>query len=238
MTALFISDLHLDPKRPGSIDDFERFVAERALRAERVYVLGDLFEAWIGDDDDEPELARVLHALARLGDAGVPCAVMHGNRDFLIGERFARATGCRLLGDYELVEVHGARVLLTHGDLLCTDDVRYLELRSRLRDPLWQRDFLAKPLRERREIAAALRQLSATEMAEKPEQIMDVNQDTVERVMREHGVEWLLHGHTHRPAIHRFTLDGRPAMRIVLGAWYESPAIAWWDAAGPRLETL
>lgn len=147
-------------------------------------------------------------------------------------------TGCRLLDDYETIEAHGTRLLLTHGDLLCTDDAGYMELRSTVRDPEWQREFLAKPLSERRAIAAQLREVSKTEMADKPEDIMDVNAQAVEDTMRAHGVTDLLHGHTHRPAMHRFTLDGAPARRTVLGDWYERPVVARLTDAGLELETL
>jgi UDP-2,3-diacylglucosamine hydrolase len=168
----------------------------------------------------------------------VPCALMHGNRDFLLGARFCALTGCRLLGDYERVTLFGQPVLLTHGDLLCTDDTRYMTLRAELRSPIWQRDFLAKSLGERRQIASDLRQLSATEIAAKSDYIMDVNQAAVERTMRDFDVALLLHGHTHRPAVHRFALDGRPAARIVLGAWYEQAGIVRWTAEGFALETI
>ena len=163
---------------------------------------------------------------------------MHGNRDFLVGERFASETGCRLLGDYERIEMAGEPVLLTHGDLLCTDDVRYMTLRRQVRDPVWQQEFLAKPLDERRRIAAELRQLSQTEMAAKSEAIMDVNADTVASTMRQFDVHRLLHGHTHRPAIHRFELDGTAALRVVLNDWYETGGYVLWDRHGPRLESL
>jgi UDP-2,3-diacylglucosamine hydrolase len=158
---------------------------------------------------------------------------MHGNRDFLIGKGFAAATGVNLLEEFACIEVCGQRVLLTHGDLLCTDDVRYLELRRQLRDPAWQREFLGKPLPERRRIAAELRQLSKTEMADKSEAIMDVNERAVRETMRRFGVYSLLHGHTHRPALHRFDLDGQPALRIVLNDWYGPGGYVSWNAAGP-----
>ena len=238
MTTLFISDLHLDAGEPETIRRFLRFVASDAPDARALYVLGDLFEAWLGDDDDDARLAPVIAALAGLTRAGVPCSLMHGNRDFLIGPKFCEATGCRLLGDYERIDLYGEPVLLTHGDLLCTDDTRYQALRATLRKPQWQREFLGKPLAERRKIAAELRELSATEIAAKSYEIMDVNQATVERTMREHGVSLLLHGHTHRPAIHRFALDGAPAARIVLGAWHEQASIVRWDESGYRLDTL
>lgn len=238
MTAWFISDLHLETQRPDATQRFLSFTREASAHAQRVFILGDLFEAWIGDDDDDPGLAPIVAALAALTRAGVSCAFMHGNRDFLVGERFAAATGCRLLGDFETVDLFGERVLLTHGDLLCTDDVRYMTLRSMVRDPAWQRDFLDKPLAERRRIAEDLRSLSRTEIAAKPEQIMDVNSAAVAQAMREAGVRTLLHGHTHRPAVHRFELDGGEAVRIVLGAWYEHGTVVRWDESGFVLEPL
>jgi len=238
VTTLFISDLHLDAGEPETIRRFVSFIETDARAASALYILGDLFEAWVGDDEDDARLAPVQAALAGLTRAGVPCSLMHGNRDFLIGPRFCAATGCELLGDYERVDLYGSRVLLTHGDLLCTDDTRYMSLRGTLRNPAWQRDFLAKPLAERRKIAADLRQLSAAEIAAKSYDIMDVNQTTVENVMREHDVSLLLHGHTHRPAIHRFVLDGRPAVRVVLGAWHEHASVVRWNERGYSLDTL
>jgi UDP-2,3-diacylglucosamine hydrolase len=238
VTALFISDLHLTAGDAETTRRFVEFMAGPARTASDLYILGDLFEAWIGDDDDDPRLAPIVGALRELTDAGVSCALMHGNRDFLLGPRFCAATGARLLGDYERIVLFGQPVLLTHGDLLCTDDTRYMALRSELRSPNWQRDFLARPLAERRQIASDLRQLSATEIAAKDEYIMDVNQAAVERTMRDHDVTLLMHGHTHRPAVHRFELSGRPAARIVLGAWYHDPSIVRWTAAGFELEAL
>jgi UDP-2,3-diacylglucosamine hydrolase len=238
VTVLFISDLHLTAGDAETTRRFVEFMDGPARAASELYILGDLFEAWIGDDDDDPRLAPIVAAVARLTSAGVACALMHGNRDFLLGQRFCATTGCRLLGDYERVTLFGQPVLLTHGDLLCTDDTRYLTLRSELRSPLWQREFLAKSLAERRQIASDLRQLSATEIAAKSAYIMDVNQGAVERTMREFDVQCLLHGHTHRPGVHRFSLDGKPAARIVLGAWYEQASVVGWNAAGFALETI
>jgi len=238
VTALFISDLHLTAGDAETTRRFVEFMEGPARAARAVYILGDLFEAWIGDDDDDPRLEPIVAALRKLTDSGVACALMHGNRDFLLGQRFCEATGARLLGDYERVTLGGESVLLTHGDLLCTDDTRYMTLRAELRSKQWQRDFLARPLAERRQIASDLRQLSATEIAAKDEYIMDVNQAAVERTMRDHGVTLLVHGHTHRPAVHRFELDGRPAARIVLGAWYHDPSIVRWTDEGFALERL
>lgn len=235
MTVLFISDLHLDAEHSETVRRFQSFMQRDVRGATDLYILGDLFEAWIGDDDDDPRLTPIVSALRDVTRSGVRCAVMHGNRDFLLGERFCAATGSRLLGDYERIEINGEPVLLTHGDLLCTDDTRYQALRAQLRNPAWQRDFLGKTVAERRKIATDLRQMSAAEIAAKADDIMDVNQSTVERTMREFRVRRLLHGHTHRPAIHDFTLDGRPAQRIVLGAWYEQSSFVRWDADGPKL---
>lgn len=238
MAVLFISDLHLDSARPTSIDDFVAFTEGEARGAERLYILGDLFEAWIGDDDDDPGLKPIIAAITALTRSGTDCYFMHGNRDFLVGEALCAETGMRLLEEFETIELYGERVLLTHGDLLCTDDVRYLDLRRQLRDPGWQQDFLGKTLEERRRIAAELRQLSQSEMAAKAEAIMDVNEDTVRDSMRRFGVSNLLHGHTHRPAIHRFEIDGKPAQRIVLNDWYGPGGYLHWDSRGPVLESL
>lgn len=238
MAVLFISDLHLEPARPDRIDDFRHFCATRAREADSLYILGDLFEAWIGDDEDDDALGGVLDSIAQLCHTGVRCYFMHGNRDFLAGRGFAERTGATILGDYECITLFGERVLLMHGDLLCTDDVRYLELRRQLRDAGWQQDFLSKSLDERRQIAAGLRELSKNEMAAKSEAIMDVNDEAVRATMRQHDVRMLLHGHTHRPAIHRFDLDGQPAIRVVLSDWYGPGGYARWTGEGPVLESL
>jgi len=238
MTALFISDLHLHADRPSGIAQFLRFLETEAAEASALYILGDLFEAWIGDDDTDPTHAEVIAALAALSRADVPCYFMHGNRDFLVGSRFAAETGCRLLDEWHVATVGGERVLLTHGDLLCTDDTPYLALRALVREPRWQQDFLSKPIDERRAIAAGLRQRSRTETAAKPAEIMDVNETAVVAAMREHGVELLLHGHTHRPGIHQLAIDGKPATRIVLGAWHEQGSVVRWNERGFRLEPL
>lgn len=238
MTTAFISDLHLDSSRPDATRRFVDFMARDARKAERLYILGDLFEAWIGDDDDDDAIEPVASAIAELTRAGVPCCFMHGNRDFLVGERFADRTGMKLLDEFEVIEVAGGPLLLTHGDLLCTDDTRYLTLRAQLRDPGWQNEFLDKSLGERRAIARELRSLSQTEMASKSEEIMDVNRSAVAETMRRFGVCRLLHGHTHRPGIHRFELDGAAATRVVLDDWYEGGSFVVWDESGPRSVTL
>jgi UDP-2,3-diacylglucosamine hydrolase len=221
MTTLFISDLHLDESRPRLVAAFEELLAGEARGARALYILGDLFESYIGDDDDAPLNARVAHATRKLRDANVPVYFMHGNRDFLLWQDYAERAGMTLLADPTVVELAGERVLLMHGDTLCTDDVEYQKFRALVRDPQWQQAFLAKPLAERRAFAAQARGESRKHTASAKPEIMDVNQIAVEATMRRHGVRRLIHGHTHRPATHRFDLDGAPAERIVLGDWYE-----------------
>jgi UDP-2,3-diacylglucosamine hydrolase len=219
--SLFIADLHLAPERPATIGLFLGFLEGRARQAERLFILGDLFDAWIGDDDDAPPYPEVRSALHALTASGVPCGLMHGNRDFLIGRRFSRDTGCTLLRDPHVTELAGTPTLLMHGDLLCTDDVPYQRFRRRVRNPLVQRLFLWKSLKRRRAVAAEYRRRSGAATALKAEVIMDVNQAEVERRMRRFGVRRLIHGHTHRPADHTFSLDGHPASRLVLADWHE-----------------
>jgi len=219
--SLFIADLHLAPERPATIERFLGFLDGRARRAERLFILGDLFDAWIGDDDDAPPYARIRSALRALSASGVSCLLMHGNRDFLIGRRFARDTGCRLLADPHRTDLAGAPTLLMHGDLLCTGDLAYQRFRRRVRNPLVRRLFLWKPLERRRAIAADYRRRSGAATALKAETIMDVNPSEVERRLRRSGATRLIHGHTHRPADHHFELDGRAVSRLVLADWHE-----------------
>jgi len=229
--TLFISDLHLDEARPQIVDLFARFLADEARQADALYILGDLFESWIGDDDNAPLATRVAHALRALRNRGVPIYFLHGNRDFLLGTDYAARAGIELLADPAIVELDGERTLLMHGDTLCTDDIEYQKFRNLVRNPAWQAQFLAKPLAERRAFAAQAREESRKQTAMKAAEIMDVNQAAVESTMHEYGVHRLIHGHTHRPAAHRFELDGRTAERIVLGDWYEQSSVLTW----PRL---
>ena len=235
MTTLFISDLHLDESRPHILELFLRFLAEEARGADALYILGDLFESWIGDDDDTALTARVAHALRALRDGRVTIHFMHGNRDFLLGADYAARAGLTLLADPTVIELYGERVLLMHGDTLCTDDVDYQKFRTLVRDPTWQRQFRAKSLQERRAFAAQARGESRKQTAMKQAEIMDVNQGAVASAMRAHGVRKLIHGHTHRPATHHFDLDGHSAERIVLGDWYEQSSVLTWPrpSAGP-----
>lgn len=238
MTTLFISDLHLDPERPDITGQALEFLATETHEADALYILGDLFEAWVGDDDPEPEKRRVIAALKKLSDGGLPCYFMHGNRDFLVGEGFAAASGCTLLADPTIVDLYGTKVMLMHGDTLCTDDHPYQAFRQTVRNPAWQQAMLARPLAERVALAKQMRAASAASMAGKSEEIMDVNQDAVVAAMREHGVYTLLHGHTHRPGVHSFAADGHGALRIVLGDWYTQGSALSWNKDGFVLRTL
>lgn len=212
---LFISDLHLQPDRPDLLQAFEDFLAREARKAEALYILGDFFEVWVGDDDDAPFIERVLNPLRALAAAGVRCFFMPGNRDFLAGSGFAERSGCQLLTDPTVVELDGRKALLMHGDSLCTGDSEYMAFRQMSRHPQWQSELLARPLEERRAIARQLRSQSKSMNAMKAEDIMDVTPAEVERAMAAHGVDLLIHGHTHRPAVHA-TAHGQ---RIVLGDW-------------------
>jgi UDP-2,3-diacylglucosamine hydrolase len=225
MATLFISDLHLDGVRPRITELFLDFLKTEPRNADALYILGDFFEVWIGDDDPDPHHARVISAVRELTDIGVPVYFMHGNRDFLIGAEFAARTGVKLLPDPTIVGLSGIPTLLMHGDTLCTDDVEYQAFRKMVRDPARQKAFLAMPLEERRAFVAQARIESGLSTAQKSETIMDVNQQAVERAMAEHDVTRLIHGHTHRPATHGFQSDGEHRTRIVLGDWYHQGSI-------------
>ena len=218
--TLFVSDLHLDESRPQITSLFERFLAGEARNAAALYILGDLFETWIGDDDDAALPARVAKALRALADTGVPIFFVAGNRDFLLGAEYAARTGLTLLADSTVHVIASQPTLLMHGDTLCTDDDAYQAFRAQVRDDHWQRAFLAQPLDARRAFAARARAGSRQHTRATPEVLMDVNATAVAAALRAAGVRRLIHGHTHRPAIHRLALDGRPAERIVLGDWY------------------
>ena len=238
MTTLFISDLHLEAKRPEIGEQFLAFLAGRARDADALYILGDLFEAWLGDDDPNPYYAEMKSAIRELADGGVPVFFMHGNRDFMIGDDFAAETGVTVLGDPHVVELHGEKVLLSHGDALCTDDVEYQQVRAMTRNPEWQAMMMAKTIEERIAFALQAREQSMARHGTMDEEIADVNRGAVRRTIRDHSVDILLHGHTHRPAVHSLELDGRPAQRIVLGDWYDQGSMVEWDEDGPRLEQL
>jgi UDP-2,3-diacylglucosamine hydrolase len=237
-TTFFVSDLHLDPVQPAIARQFLRFLKDEARRASHLYVLGDLFEVWLGDDDPDPAAREIVAALRDLTNAGVPCSFMHGNRDFLVGERFARETGCRLLRDGTIVDVHGERVLLMHGDVLCTDDHSYQRLRRIVRNPATRWIFRHMSLDQRRRLAQRLREGSRMHVEGTAPEIMDVNAQAVTAAMRHAGVKTLVHGHTHRPAIHSLDVDGAAAKRIVLGDWHSQGSVLAWSESGVELRTL
>ena len=238
MTTLFISDLHLEAGRPEIGVQFLDFLSGEARDADTLYILGDLFEVWLGDDDPNPYYAGMKAAIRELVDSGIPVFFMHGNRDFMIGDEFATETGVTILQDPELIDLHGEKDLLSHGDALCTDDVEYQRFRAMTRNPEWQAMMLAKTIQERIAHALEARQGSVEHGKSLDDEITDVNQSAVEALIRKHGVDILLHGHTHRPAIHEVRLGDRTATRIVLGDWFEQGSVVRWNADGPRLEEM
>lgn len=219
MSTLFISDLHLSQERPAITALFLRFLQEVAGGSDALYILGDLFEAWLGDDMVLPEYREAIAAIRHLTEQGVPVYVMYGNRDFLMREKFEQMSGARLIHEPYILTLDGQDTLLLHGDTLCTDDVAYQQFRAMVRNPQWQDALLAKTPEQRLALAREYRDMSKTEMAKKDEAIMDVNPQSVITTMQEQKVHHLIHGHTHRPGIHQFELDGLPARRIVLGDW-------------------
>jgi UDP-2,3-diacylglucosamine hydrolase len=238
LSTLFISDLHIDASRPAILAQFLAFLQAEATRAEALYILGDLFESWIGDDAPDPAQAAAIAGLHALTSRGVPCFVMHGNRDFLLSRQFCEASGARLLPDPLIVTLYGEPVLVMHGDALCTDDRAYQRLRTTVRDTDWQRQFLALSIVARQALAGAARAGSQAHTQAMKHSITDVNADTVALALRGAGTSTLLHGHTHRPAIHALEVDGRPRTRIVLGDWYEQGSLLRWDENGPELQSL
>jgi UDP-2,3-diacylglucosamine hydrolase len=234
--SIFVSDLHLCPSRPAATRAFFNFARGAAARAQALYILGDLFEYWAGDDDISDDFnAAISRALHELGARGTELFLMHGNRDFLIQEAFAAACGARLLPDPTLIDIYGTPTLLMHGDTLCTDDVKYQAFRAKVREPQYQQQFLARTLAARKQIIASLRAENAEEKELKPDAIMDVTPTTVENELRRHGYPRLIHGHTHRPARHEHVVDGRRCERWVLGDWYGRGSYALCDASGCRM---
>ena len=233
--TLLLSDLHLAPERPASAAAFHAFARGPAREAAAIYILGDLFDAWIGDDQrDEPFARAVVQSLRGVSDAGVALHIARGNRDLLLGEDFARATGATLLPEQSIVDLAGTMTLLSHGDELCTDDAAYQRYRTWSRHPRLRRQLLRLPYRVRRRIAAWLRRKSRAATARKPESILDVNPRAVEQAFRDADVARIIHGHTHRPARHASVVDGRPRERLVLADWEDRGHYLEVDAAGVR----
>jgi len=238
--SLFISDLHLSGERPETSDQFFRFIDEEARRAGALYILGDLFEYWVGDDeltgrDGDPLAAEVVRALRKLSDDGVKVALMHGNRDFLLNSGFCTLTGAALLADPTVVELGKSPTLLMHGDTLCTDDHDYQHWRRTARSAEWQQSFLSKSLPERHTEILKMREKSKEVIAAKPADIMDVNAGAVKDAFRRHRVKRLIHGHTHRPARHELEVDGARCERWVLPDWYGPGGYLALDDVGARL---
>lgn len=235
MTTLFISDLHLQPSHPRLLEACLRFFDEEARDCDALYILGDLFEVWIGDDDDAAWLADFASALQQLHESGTALYFMHGNRDFLVGKNFAERCGMQLLDDAAVIDMYGRPTLLMHGDTLCTEDKEYLAFRAQVRNPQWQQQVLAAPIEQRRQLAAQLRAQSKMAASNKAEDIMDVTPAEIARVMTENNIDLLIHGHTHRPARHELMIEGLSAIgkiaeRIVLGDWREDDGM-WYVRA-------
>jgi len=225
MTTLFISDLHLDDRRPETTALLQDFLQQEAARADALYILGDLFEFWLGDDVPSRCSVEIAASLALLVDKGVPCYFMHGNRDFLLREDYATRAGLTLLPEEYVVDLYGQKVLLMHGDSLCTDDIPYQQFRSLVRNPAWQQEFLEKTPQERLQIALQARDASAEHKGNVGVDIMDVNPAQVTTAFERHDVYRLIHGHTHRPATHKLHINGQSAQRIVLGDWYTQGSV-------------
>ena len=234
--TLFVSDLHLSADQPKITQMFLSFLRNEAPHSEALYILGDLFEYWLGDDAVTPDYQIVLSALRQLTEQGTPIYIMHGNRDFLMGHRFEAQTGCQLINDPTLIDLYGTPTLLMHGDTLCSDDKEYQQFRSMIRHPDWQQSFLNKSIDERIAIANHYRKKSRTHSSMKPEKIMDVNDGTVEKTMNQHHVLQLIHGHTHRPAIHESQTPQKKQRRIVLGDWFARGSLLRCSQNGCHLE--
>lgn len=218
--AVFVSDVHLHSALPRTTDAFLQFLDRHALESRQLYLLGDLFEYWAGDDDmSSPYVSGIVSALRRVSDAGVEVFWIAGNRDFLVGSGFAAATGARLLEDPAVVSIAGHRIALAHGDAQCTGDVSYMAFRAQVRDPAWQRQFLAQPLAQRKAIIEGLRAGSRAAQQEKSVAIMDVSEDAIAGLFDMTGASILIHGHTHRPRLHEYPQDGRMRRRFVLPDW-------------------
>ena len=235
--TLFVSDLHLDNKRPHIVAAFCRFLNEIS-DTDALYILGDLFEFWIGDDDPALGLKPVIETLSKLSTSGVPIYFIHGNRDFLIGKTFASNTNCKILPEETIIDLYGTPTLIMHGDTLCTDDIAYQKYRAKARNKWIQKTLLMLSVKQRLKIAERLRDKSISAIQGKRPEIMDVNQKAVEQLMQTHNVQHLIHGHTHRPAIHNFTVNNNDYKRIVLGDWYEQGSVLHCTPDGMTLETI
>lgn len=234
--TLFVSDIHLDAARPAIIELFNSFLAKRAARANALYILGDLFEYWIGDDAQYASYEQTFSALRKLTEQHIPVYFLHGNRDFLVAQGFAANTGITLLQEEHIIELFQQKILLMHGDTLCTDDIEYQNFRKKTHNKYLQWLVLHLPIKTREKLAKSLRNTSQRAIEEKPEEIMDVNATAVNTIMQRHGVQCLIHGHTHRPAIHEFNLNELKHTRAVLGDWYQQGNVLSITDQGMQLE--
>ncbi|PSV48545.1 UDP-2,3-diacylglucosamine diphosphatase [Photobacterium indicum] len=237
MTTLFIADLHLSAERTDITDCFLHFMQHEARNIDALYVLGDLFEMWIGDDDNSPFLQQIKHAFKQLTDSGVPCYFIYGNRDFLIGSRFCQETGMTLLPEHTVIDLYGTPTLILHGDTLCIEDEDYLRYRKRVHNRFIQWLFFCLPLTYRQKVGDKIRSGSSKNNKEKTTSIMDVTPDEVVRLMAEQNVVDMIHGHTHRPDVHHIEVNGKSATRTVLGDWYHHGSVLVCTPDGCKLET-
>ncbi|HQW58046.1 MAG TPA: UDP-2,3-diacylglucosamine diphosphatase [Gammaproteobacteria bacterium] len=238
MATYFISDLHLSETKPHLSALFLKFLRQDAKKADALYILGDLFEAWLGDDNADPDNISIINALAEFSETGIPVYFMHGNRDFLIGDRFTVESHCELLQDPVVVELYNTPVLLTHGDLLCTLDHKYQRFRKFVRHPLIKKLFFSFPLCWRKKISSFLRKKSTRADKKLANRKWDVTSEAVYQILREHKSLTLIHGHTHKPGIHHFILDNQPAKRIVLGDWGETGSVLIYSPENLELKTV
>ena len=238
MSTLFISDLHLSGERENITELFINFLDKRASKADALYILGDLYEVWPGDDMIQTDYLSSITKMKQLSDNGLPLFIMQGNRDFLMAEKFSEVSGATLIEDPTIIDLYGTPTLLMHGDTLCTDDVDYQKFRTMVRNPKWKKEFFALPNEERLAMTTKYRKVSKEATSKKSMNIMDVNQQAVETAMQEHNIKQLIHGHTHRPAIHEFSVDNNKMKRIVLGDWFEQGSVLVCKESGCQLESI
>ena len=232
MTTVFLSDIHVSDEHPEISKHLEEFLLQEESKTNAIYILGDLFEYWLGDDDPNASFAEIKNLLKKLSDKNISIFFIHGNRDFLIGESFAVETGCHILHDPHVIDLYGKKVLISHGDIFCTDDKEYQLFRKQTRDPAWKKSILSKSLSFREEFAKKARLESSQHTSSKKNEIMDVNKDEILKMYEKYNLDIIIHGHTHRPAIHDVFFNGRNCQRIVLGDWYEQGSILKCDETG------
>ena len=238
MTITFISDLHISETQPEIANQFIDFLENQAQNSDALYILGDLFEYWIGDDDPNPYYEKIVSSLYDFTASGIPTYFIHGNRDFLIGEIFAKKTGVKILKDPSIIKINGEKIMISHGDIFCTDDYEYQNTRKITRNPEWQKQMLEKTIIERKKFAQISREKSRDHTKFLDETITDVNQDEIRKAFETCNVTKLIHGHTHKPAIHDMLINNISHQRFVLGDWYEQGSILNWNKSGPKLITL